>query len=184
MIVIISRCLRGPPLAWCSYPPSPLSSGHSLVKNLQDSPSLWHCDIVHLCRVPEGGRDGAAPALPRGRSSHGRCRFEPVFTILNSFHRPCSSRMPNFSLPSIKLQHFRKRSRPVLSGGILHQVPLIKIIPLLNLSLTCNHFFYIYIYAPPWHQGLLSFLKLNLNICLGFALLCSALLLHELYSHP
>ena len=86
------RCLRGLPLVWFSFPPSHSSSAHFLVTRSQkkDSPHYQdqhhHCD--HLCRVPEGRGDRATPTLPRGCSSHGRCRFEPVIFILTSFH-PC-----------------------------------------------------------------------------------------------
>ena len=36
-----------------------------------------HYTRDNLCRVPERGGDRATPTLPGGRSSHGRCRFEP-----------------------------------------------------------------------------------------------------------
>ena len=67
-----------------------------------------------LCRVSKGGGDGATAALSRGRSYHGRCRF--VFDFLQ-----------NDQLFVLSVVHnFRKRSRPVLSGGILYQVEQIK----------------------------------------------------------
>ena len=67
-----------------------------------------------LCRVSKGGGDGATAALSRGRSYHGRCRF--VFDFLQ-----------NYQLFVLSVVHnFRKRSRPVLSGGILYQVEQIK----------------------------------------------------------
>ena len=67
-----------------------------------------------LCRVSKGGGDGATAALSRGCSYHGRCRF--VFDFLQ-----------NDQLFVLSVVHnFRKRSRPVLSGGILYQVEQIK----------------------------------------------------------
>ena len=62
----------------------------------KDSPHYQdqHHHYDHLYRVPEGGGDRATPTLPRGRSSHGRCRCKPlIIIILNSFHCP-----PDFSL--------------------------------------------------------------------------------------
>ena len=67
-----------------------------------------------LCRVSKGGGDGATATLSRGRSYHGRCRF--VFDFLQ-----------NDQLFVLSVVHnFRKRSRPVLSGGILYQVEQVK----------------------------------------------------------
>ena len=78
-----------------------------------------------LCRVSKGGGDGATAALSRGRSYHGRCRF--VFDFVQ-----------NDQLFVLSVVHnFRKRSRPVLSGGILYQVEQIK--PQGQVTLTCSN---------------------------------------------